>query len=167
MFAHVNSQIRYLDRCINCGIPESGHPANGVQYRRAHDLLAEALGPDHPHTLQSLGGMWTAFFVLRDPEQAWDGLVTLLPRLVRVRGPADEQTLAARLILVGSTTLAGTVRPRSPNWSRSPLGPRRRGSRRPRRLWSTGAANSDEPTSRDGPTASCVRGRTGRPRGGF
>lgn len=45
--------------------------------------------------------MWTAFFVLRDPEQAWDGLVTLLPRLVRVRGPADEQTLAARLILVG------------------------------------------------------------------
>jgi tetratricopeptide (TPR) repeat protein len=83
-------------------LAKSGQPAAGaIQYRLALDLQEKVLGPDHPDTLRSLVGMWTACYLRGAAEEARDGLTALFPRLVRVLGLADEQTLITRLTLVG------------------------------------------------------------------
>jgi tetratricopeptide (TPR) repeat protein len=82
---------------------ESGAPAAGaMQFQLAAELREKALGPDHPDTLRSLAGLWTAFLRRGFTEEARDGLTVLVPRLVQVLGPADEQTLLARLALIGA-----------------------------------------------------------------
>lgn len=78
-----------------------------MQFRLALDVQEEVLGPDHPDTLRSLVGMWTAFCSQGAAKEACDALTGLLPRLVRVLGPADEQTLGARLTLVWAHNTLG------------------------------------------------------------
>ncbi|PSL51516.1 tetratricopeptide repeat protein [Saccharothrix carnea] len=80
---------------------ESGQlEAGAVQYKLALDLQMEVLGPHRPDTLQSMVGTWSAVCLRGLAREARDGLTVLLPSLVRLLGPADERTLAARLTLV-------------------------------------------------------------------
>lgn len=86
----------------------AGRPAAGArQCRLALDLQEEVLGPDHPDTLRSLATLWTAVFHQGDAERARAELTALLPRLAAVFGAAHEQTLAARLALIGAHDALG------------------------------------------------------------
>jgi hypothetical protein len=93
-------RFRYV---LGARLAKSGQPAAAaIQYRLALELQEKVLGPEHPDTLRSFVGMWTALYLRGMVAEARDVLTVLLPRLVRVLGPADEQTLAARLALVGA-----------------------------------------------------------------
>ncbi|WNV87647.1 tetratricopeptide repeat protein [Umezawaea sp. Da 62-37] len=102
------SAVGRIRQVLATQLTKYGQPDAGiVQYQLALALQKKILGPDHPDTLGSLVGIWTAYFARGAVEESREGLIALLPRLIRVLGPGDEQTLAARLTLVGGHIALG------------------------------------------------------------
>ena len=86
-----------------------GRPQTALTLKDAVDMLADALGPDHPHTLATRGNLAGAHQGAGNASTAIDMYEALLPNLVGILGPNHPHTLTTRNNLAAAHQDAGHV----------------------------------------------------------
>ena len=86
-----------------------GRPQTALTLKDAVDMLADALGPDHPHTLATRGNLAGAHQGAGNASTAIDMYEALLPNLVGILGPNHPHTLTTRNNLAAAHQEAGHV----------------------------------------------------------
>ena len=86
-----------------------GRPQTALTLKDAVDMLADALGPDHPHTLATRGNLAGAHQGAGNASTAIDMYEALLPNLVGILGPNHPHTLIARNNLAAAHQDAGSL----------------------------------------------------------
>ena len=86
-----------------------GRPQTALTLKDAVDMLTDALGPDHPHTLTARSYLADAHRQAGHLSTAIDMLEDVLADLTRILGPDDPDTLTARSYFAGAHQDAGHV----------------------------------------------------------
>ena len=97
-----------LNRTMQCLI-DMGRPQTALTLKDAVNMLADALGPDHPHTLATRGNLAGAHQGAGSVSKAIDMYEALLPDFTRVLGPDHFHTLTIRSNLAKTYQGAGSV----------------------------------------------------------
>ena len=108
--AHINpsSITTILNRTMRC-LTGMGRPQTALTLKDAVDMLADALGPDHPHTLTARSNLTAAHQAAGHIPTAIDMYEALLPDMTRILGPDHPHTLAARGNLAAAHQDAGHI----------------------------------------------------------
>ena len=95
--AHINlsSVVDIVNNTIYC-LTGMGRPQTALTLKDAGDMLAETLGPDHPHTLTARNNLALAHQQAGHLSTALDMHQDLLTDRTRVLGPNHPHTLTAR-----------------------------------------------------------------------
>ena len=97
-----------LNRTMQCLI-DMGRPQTALTLKDAVNMLADALSPDHPHTLATRGNLAGAHQGAGNVSKAIDMYETLLDDCTSAFGPDHPNTLATRGNLAGAHQGAGNV----------------------------------------------------------
>ena len=97
-----------LNRTMQCLIG-MGRPQTVLTLQGAVDMLADALGPDHPHTLTARSNLAIAYRESGNLQKAIDMHQALLTDCTRLLGPDHPDTLTTRINLAGAHYAAGDL----------------------------------------------------------
>ena len=108
--AHINlSNVVDIVNDTFWGLAGMGRPQTALTLEDAVDMLADALGPDHPHTLTARSNLAGAHHEAGHVSTAIDMYEDLLADRTRVLGPDHPDTLTARSNLALAHQQAGHV----------------------------------------------------------
>ena len=109
--AHIDlsSVVDIVNNTIYC-LPNMGRPQTALTLKDAVDMLTDALGPDHPHTLTTRNNLATAHHAAGHLSTAIDMHQDLLADRTRVLGPEHPDTLVTRGDLAVTYRDVGNIR---------------------------------------------------------
>ena len=95
--AHIDlsSVVDIVNNTIYC-LTDMGRPQTALTLKDAGDILAETLGPDHPHTLATRGNLAIAYRKSGNLQKAIDMFEDVLTDRTRLLGPDHPDTLTTR-----------------------------------------------------------------------
>ena len=98
-----------LNRTMQC-LTGMGRPQTALTLKDAVDMLADALGPDHPHTLTARSNLAVAYKQAGHVSTAIDMFEDVLTDRTRILGPNHPHTLTTRSNLAITYQRVGNVR---------------------------------------------------------
>ena len=105
----LSSVVDIVNNTIYC-LPNMGRPQTALTLKDAVDMLTDALGPDHPHTLTARSNLATAHHAAGHLSTALDMHQAVLADRTRVLGPEHPDTLVTRGDLAVTYRDVGNIR---------------------------------------------------------
>ena len=104
----LSNVVGIVNNTIYC-LTDMGRPQTALTLQETVGMLADALGPDHPHTLATRGNLAIAYRESGNLQKAIDMYEALLPDFTRVFGPDHPHTLGTRSNLALAHQQAGQL----------------------------------------------------------